>query len=50
LVGRDGAEAVRDKEWNLAAPKIRRVRPAMQQENRLATALLFYMEGNAIDV
>jgi hypothetical protein len=48
LVGRDGAEAVRDKEWNLAAPKIRRVRPAMQQEHRLTAAVVFNMKGNAI--
>ena len=48
LVRCDGAEAVPDKEWNLVAPKIRRVRPPMQQEHRPTAAVVFNMKGNAI--
>src|ERR1700733_1674445 len=48
LIRRDGAEAIREKEWNLVAPKVRRVRPPMEQEHRLTAAVVFYMKGNAV--
>jgi hypothetical protein len=46
LVWCDGAEAIRDEEWNLVAPKIRRIRPPMKQDHRLTAAVVFYMKGN----
>jgi hypothetical protein len=48
LIRRNGAEAIRDKEWNLVAPKVRRVRPPMEQEHRLPAAVVFYMKGNTV--
>src|SRR6266481_4200971 len=48
LVRCDGAEAIRNKKWNLVAPKIRRVRPPMQREHRLTATVIFYMKANAV--
>jgi hypothetical protein len=49
-VGCNGVEAVPDEERDLFPPEIGRIRPTMEQEYRPATAVVFNMNRNAVDL
>src|SRR6266446_3653805 len=49
-VRRHCVEAIRDEEWDLVTPKIRRVRPPVEQEHLPTAAVVLHMNRNAVDL